>query len=101
VRNREAIIGSRNERFIVRRVGCPDGVDAYPLSAFEISLLTGILFGVAPAWITSNSNPADALRSGTRTTTSGASLLQRSLIVLQSALALGSASYAMKTLVRP
>ena len=55
--------------------------------AFGISLLTGILFGVAPAWITSNANPADALRSGTRTT-SGASLLQRSLIVLQSALAL-------------
>jgi macrolide transport system ATP-binding/permease protein len=56
--------------------------------AFGISLLTGILFGVAPAWITSNANPADALRSGTRTTASGASLLQRSLIVLQSALAL-------------
>jgi macrolide transport system ATP-binding/permease protein len=56
--------------------------------AFGISLLTGILFGVAPAWITSNANPADALRSGTRATTSGASLLQRSLIVLQSALAL-------------
>jgi macrolide transport system ATP-binding/permease protein len=56
--------------------------------AFGISLLTGILFGVAPSWITSNANPADALRSGTRTTTSGASLLQRSLIVLQSALAL-------------
>jgi len=56
--------------------------------AFGISLLTGILFGVAPAWITSNANPADALRSGSRSTTSGASLLQRSLIVLQSALAL-------------
>src|SRR5262249_14574170 len=56
--------------------------------AFGISLLSGILFGVAPAWISSNANPADALRSGTRTTTSGASLLQRSLIVLQSALAL-------------
>jgi macrolide transport system ATP-binding/permease protein len=56
--------------------------------AFGTSLLTGILFGVAPAWIASNANPVDALRSGTRTTASGASLLQRSLIVLQSALAL-------------
>jgi macrolide transport system ATP-binding/permease protein len=68
-------------------------IDARPSAvvlafAFGISLLTGVLFGVAPAWITSNANPADALRSGTRTTTSGASLLQRSLIVLQSALAL-------------
>ena len=56
--------------------------------ALGVSLLTGILFGVAPAWITSNANPAEAFRSGTRTTTSGASLLQRSLVVLQSALAL-------------
>ena len=56
--------------------------------AFGISVLTGLLFGVAPAWITSNANPADALRSGSRSTASGASLLQRSLIVLQSALAL-------------
>jgi predicted permease len=56
--------------------------------AFGVSLLTGILFGVAPAWIASNADPADALRSGTRTTTSGVSLLQRSLVVLQSALAL-------------
>ena len=68
-------------------------IDARPsgvvlVFAFGVSLLTGILFGVAPAWSTSKANPADALRSGTRTTTSGASLLQRSLIVLQSALAL-------------
>jgi macrolide transport system ATP-binding/permease protein len=68
-------------------------IDARPSGAvlafaFGISLLTGILFGIAPAWISSNANPADALRSGTRTTGSGASLLQRSLIVLQSALAL-------------
>lgn len=68
-------------------------IDARPSAvvlafAFGVSLLTGVLFGVAPAWITSNANPADVLRSGTRATTSGASLLQRSLIVLQSALAL-------------
>jgi len=56
--------------------------------AFGVSVLTGILFGLTPAWITSKANPTDALRAGTRTTTSGASLLQRSLIVLQSALAL-------------
>jgi macrolide transport system ATP-binding/permease protein len=56
--------------------------------AFGVSLLTGILFGIAPAWITSNANPADVLRSGSRSTASGASLLQRSLVVLQSALAL-------------
>lgn len=56
--------------------------------AFALSLLTGILFGVAPAWMAAKTQPADALRSGARTTTTGASLLQRSLVVLQAALSL-------------
>ena len=55
--------------------------------ALALSLVTGILFGVAPAWIASRSNPADALR-GARGATSGASLLQRGLVVLQAALSL-------------
>jgi macrolide transport system ATP-binding/permease protein len=56
--------------------------------AFGVSLLTGVLFGVAPAWIAAQAQPVDALRSGTRSTTSGASLLQRTLVVLQAALSL-------------
>ena len=56
--------------------------------AFALSVVTGVLFGVAPAWITASANPADALRSGTRTTATGASLLQRGLVVLQAALSL-------------
>jgi predicted permease len=56
--------------------------------AFGLSLLTGVLFGVAPAWITAQAEPADALRSGTRTTVSGASLLQRGLVIVQAALSL-------------
>ncbi len=56
--------------------------------AFALSLLTGILFGVAPAWIAAQTQPVEALRSGTRTTASGASGLQRSLVVLQAALSL-------------
>src|SRR2546429_820409 len=56
--------------------------------AFALSLLTGILFGVAPAWMASQTNPSDALKSGVRGTTVGASLLQRSLVVLQAALSL-------------
>ena len=56
--------------------------------AFALSLLTGILFGVAPAWIAAQAQPVEALRSGTRTTASGASGLQRSLVVLQAALSL-------------
>jgi len=55
--------------------------------ACGLSFLTGILFGVAPAWITAQAEPADALRSGTRAT-GGATLLQRGLVVLQAALSL-------------
>jgi macrolide transport system ATP-binding/permease protein len=54
-----------------------------------LSLLTGILFGVAPAWIASQAEPADVLRSGAaRTAAAGASRLQRGLVVLQAALSL-------------
>lgn len=56
--------------------------------ALGLSLLTGVLFGVAPAWIAAKTQPVDALRSSTRTTAAGASWLQRSLVVLQAALSL-------------
>ena len=55
--------------------------------ACGLSLVTGVLFGVAPAWIAAQAEPADALRSGTRATGS-ASLLQRGLVVVQAALSL-------------
>ena len=56
--------------------------------AFGLSLLTGILFGVAPAWVAAQVQPAEVLRSGSRTVASGASLLQRGLVVLQASLSL-------------
>lgn len=56
--------------------------------ACGLALLTGVLFGIAPAWIASQTEPVDALRTGARTTGSGASLLQRSLVVLQAGLSL-------------
>ena len=56
--------------------------------ACGLSLLTGVLFGVAPAWIAAQAKPADALRSGARTTAAGVSLMQRSLVILQAALSL-------------
>ncbi len=56
--------------------------------AFLLSLATGILFGIVPAWITSHSNPAEALRGVNRSTRDRASLPQKSLIVVQAALSL-------------
>jgi predicted permease len=56
--------------------------------AFGLSLLTGLIFGVAPAWVTSHSQPADALRGSNRTTGDRSGWVQRSLVVLQAALSL-------------
>ena len=55
---------------------------------FAVSLLTGILFGVAPAWITANAAPADALRGAGRSSGSGSGWTQKSLVVAQAALSL-------------
>jgi macrolide transport system ATP-binding/permease protein len=56
--------------------------------AFALSLVTGILFGLAPALMAARAHPAEALRSNARTTAHGASFLQRSLVVLQAGLSL-------------
>jgi len=56
--------------------------------AFALSLLTGVVFGIGPAWITSHSDPAEALRGVNRSTRDRSSLPQKSLIVFQAALSL-------------
>jgi macrolide transport system ATP-binding/permease protein len=52
-----------------------------------LSLLTGVLFGVAPAWVASKAKPVDALR-GARSVAGGTTLLQRTLVVVQAGLSL-------------
>ena len=54
--------------------------------AFVVSLLTGVIFGVMPAWISSHAHPADALRGSGRTTRDASSLPQRALVVFQMAM---------------
>jgi macrolide transport system ATP-binding/permease protein len=51
--------------------------------AFFVSLLTGVIFGTAPAWLSSHAQPADALRGVNRSTSDRSSLPQRALIILQ------------------
>jgi predicted permease len=55
---------------------------------FGVSLLTGILFGVVPAWMTAHADPADALRGAHRSTQHAAGWTQKSLVVAQAALSL-------------
>jgi predicted permease len=55
---------------------------------FLVSLLTGVIFGVGPAWMASRSDPAEALRGATRATRDKSALPQKSLVVVQAALSL-------------
>jgi predicted permease len=54
--------------------------------AFLVSLLTGIIFGTAPAWLSSQTKPAEALRGLNRSSGDRSSLPQRAFVVLQVAL---------------
>src|SRR4051794_4582201 len=56
--------------------------------AFLLSLLTGVAFGIVPAWLTSRSGPAQELRGANRATMEHVSLQQKALIVFQAALSL-------------
>jgi predicted permease len=88
-----AYVGTR----MILSVAFPDSpqlpIHASPSSAvlgfaFLLSLVTGAIFGVAPAWMTSHADPAEALRGANRSTRDRVSLPQRSLIVFQAALSL-------------
>jgi predicted permease len=56
--------------------------------AFGLSLVTGMLFGTAPAWLTSHTNPADALRGANRSTHDKSSLPQKILVIMQATLSI-------------
>jgi predicted permease len=56
--------------------------------AFGLSLVTGVLFGTAPAWIATHADPAEALRGASRSTHDKASLPQKALVVVQAALSI-------------
>src|SRR6202034_4121966 len=56
------------------------------LFAFAISILTGMIFGTAPAWMTSHADPVEALRGANRSVGGGRSWAQRSLVIAQAAM---------------
>jgi predicted permease len=56
--------------------------------AFAVSLITGVLFGVAPAWMTAQADPIDALRESNRTTKNSGLWTQKALVVTQAAVSL-------------
>jgi predicted permease len=56
-----------------------------PVLAFALALaiVTGILFGTAPAWIATHANPVEALRGANRSTRDKSSLPQKALVIIQ------------------
>jgi predicted permease len=56
--------------------------------AFMVSILTGLLFGTAPAWLSFHAQPAETLRGINRSTRDRSSLPQKALVVFQAALCL-------------
>jgi putative ABC transport system permease protein len=58
------------------------------LFTLGISVLTGIIFGIAPAWVTSHADPVEALRGINRSVGGGRSWAQKSLVIAQGAMSL-------------
>jgi predicted permease len=54
--------------------------------AFLLSILTGVVFGVAPAWIGTHAEISNGLRCSSRSNTSRASRPQHVLVIVQAAL---------------
>jgi macrolide transport system ATP-binding/permease protein len=55
---------------------------------FALSLITGVAFGIAPAWSAARIDPANALRASGRGAAGHSTLAQRSLVALQAAISL-------------
>jgi putative ABC transport system permease protein len=91
-----AYAGSRLILYLAFAMGGPNNyvpVDASPswpvlLFALGVSVLTGVVFGIAPAWMTSRVDPVEALRGANRAVGGGGTFTQKSLVVAQAAMSL-------------
>src|SRR6202521_4253316 len=54
--------------------------------AFGLALVTGIIFGAAPAWLATRTDPAEALRGSGRGTRDRSSFTRKALLVVQATL---------------
>jgi len=54
--------------------------------AFAVALVTGVVFGAAPAWFATRTSPLEALRGVGRSTSDHSSLARRALLIAQAAL---------------
>ena len=91
-----AYAGTRLILHLAFQTGGPNNfvpIDATPswpvlLFALGVSVLTGVLFGISPAWMTSHADPVEALRGAGRSVRGRRSLAQKLLVVAQAAMSL-------------
>ena len=58
------------------------------LFALGISVATGVIFGIAPAWVTAGADPIDALQGTSRSVGRNRHWAQKTLVIVQAALSL-------------
>ena len=63
--------------------------------AFAMALVTGIIFGAAPAWFATRTDPVDALRGAGRGTSDRSSMARKALLLVQAALSVALVAGAM------
>jgi predicted permease len=56
------------------------------LFAFAAALVTGALFGIAPAWFSTHADPVEALRGANRSTGGRDNAVQKALVIVQAAI---------------
>lgn len=91
-----AYAGARLMLHLAFQIGGPDNfvpVTASPstmvlLFTLGLSVLTGIIFGIAPAWMTSHAEPVEALRGANRSVGGQRTWAQKTLVVAQAAVSL-------------
>jgi predicted permease len=91
-----AYAGTRLILHLAFQIGGPNNfvpIDATPswpvlLFTLAISMLTGIIFGIVPAWMTSHADPIEALRGANRSMGGNRSWAQKSLVIGQVAMSL-------------
>ena len=72
-----------NSHFIPIRVTPSFTVLAF---AFALALVTGIIFGAAPAWLATRTDPAEALHGSGRGSSDRSSLARKTLLIVQATL---------------
>ena len=91
-----ACAGTRLILYLAFQIGGPNkyvpigATPSWPVLLFTlgVSVLTGVLFGMAPAWMTSHVDPVEALRGANRSVGGGRSFAQKLLVVAQAAMSL-------------